>query len=59
MDALFDTSILIDCLNGIEHARDELRRYRWASISPIPFVEVLVGASPAKDAAVRIPYSLS
>ncbi|MCA1755521.1 MAG: type II toxin-antitoxin system VapC family toxin [Spirochaeta sp.] len=53
MDALFDTNIIIDYLNGIELARGELQRYRRVFISPITFVEVLVGTSPSNDVVVR------
>lgn len=53
MEALLDTNIIVDYLNGIEHAREELRRYQRAFISPITFVEVLVGTSLANDTVVR------
>ncbi len=53
MEALFDTNIIIDYLNGIEDARAELKRYRRVFISPISYVEVLVGTSAANDLAVR------
>ncbi|MFW5994531.1 MAG: type II toxin-antitoxin system VapC family toxin [Spirochaetia bacterium] len=53
MEALFDTIIIIDYLNGVEAARVELARYRRVYISPITFVEVLVGTSPANDMTVR------
>jgi len=45
MKALFDTNILIDYLNGIEAARNELRLYDRPSISSITWMEVMVGAS--------------
>jgi len=45
MKALFDTNILIDYLNGIEAARNELRLYDRSSISIITWMEVMVGAS--------------
>lgn len=44
VNALLDTNILIDYLNAIPQARDELRRYDAASISIITWIEVLVGA---------------
>lgn len=44
MDALFDTNILIDALNGISNADDEYRRYEHVFISPITWMEVLIGA---------------
>lgn len=54
MKALFDTNILIDYLNGIEAARDEMARYETAMISPITWMEVMVGAaSEDEDIALR------
>ncbi|HZZ34594.1 MAG TPA: type II toxin-antitoxin system VapC family toxin [Caulobacteraceae bacterium] len=47
MKALFDTNILIDFLNGVDVARDELHRYDVRTISIISWMEVLVGADPA------------
>ncbi|MDQ6958812.1 MAG: type II toxin-antitoxin system VapC family toxin [Mariprofundaceae bacterium] len=44
MKALFDTNILIDYLNGIEAARDELALYDKPSISSITWMKVLAGA---------------
>ena len=51
--ALFDTNILIDFLNGIPQARDEIARYEGKSISIITWMEVLVGASKAVEAQTR------
>ncbi len=45
MKALFDTNILIDYLNGIEAAREEIGRYDNPMISPITWMEVMVGTS--------------
>lgn len=45
MKALFDTNILIDYLNGIEAARNELAFYEQPMISSITWMEVMVGAS--------------
>jgi predicted nucleic acid-binding protein len=53
MKALFDTNILIDYLNGIEAAREEISRYQDPMISPITWMEVVVGASDAEQDAVR------
>lgn len=53
LEALFDTNIIIDYLNGIPESRAELARYRRVFISPITFVEVLVGTSQASDVTVR------
>jgi len=43
MNALFDTNILIDYLNGIDAAREEIARYPKPCISPITWIEVMVG----------------
>jgi predicted nucleic acid-binding protein len=53
MKALFDTNILIDYLNGVEPAREELRRYQEQLISPISWMEVMVGTRGEHEAAVR------
>lgn len=47
--ALFDTNILIDYLNGVPQARDELTRYAAKSISIVTFMEVLIGAADAME----------
>jgi hypothetical protein len=49
MKALFDTSILIDYLNGIAEAQTELERYHQRSISLVTWMEVLVGSRDAED----------
>jgi predicted nucleic acid-binding protein len=51
--ALFDTNILIDYLNAVPQARDELGRYETRSISVVTWMEVLVGAPPDVEAATR------
>jgi predicted nucleic acid-binding protein len=51
--ALFDTNILIDFLNSIPQARDEIARYREKSISIITWMEVLVGANEDVEARTR------
>ncbi|MFC0220480.1 type II toxin-antitoxin system VapC family toxin [Pseudochelatococcus lubricantis] len=43
--ALFDTNILIDHLNGIPQAREEIGRFESRAISIITWMEVMVGAS--------------
>ena len=53
MRALFDSNILIDYLNGIAAAKAELARYESPAISVITWIEVLVGAAPAAEAATR------
>lgn len=51
--ALFDTNILIDYLNGVELAQDELKRYSQKAISIITAMEVLIGARPDVEAGTR------
>ena len=58
MKALLDTNILIDYLNGIEAARDELARWEQPPslqplISVVTWMEVLVGAGPEDEPEVR------
>lgn len=53
MRALLDTNILIDYLNGIEAARTEIARYPEVYISPITWMEVMVGVDAADDKVVR------
>ena len=50
---LFDTNILVDYLNGIAPARDELARYGEPAISIVSWMEVLIGAAPAVEPATR------
>jgi hypothetical protein len=50
---LFDTHILIDYLNGIPQARDEIARYSDKAISLITWMEVLVGATPQTEIAIK------
>lgn len=49
MKALFDTNILVDYLNGIVQARDELKRYNSRLISLITWMEVLIGCRSADE----------
>ena len=53
MKALLDTNILIDYLNGIEAAREEISRYDSPLISPITWMEVMVGTSDAEQDTIR------
>jgi hypothetical protein len=53
VNALFDTNILIDFLNGVPQARDEIARYLGKYISIITWMEVMVGASPEVEARTR------
>lgn len=50
---LFDTNILIDYLNGIPQARDEIARYSDKAISLITWMEVLVGATPQTEVVIQ------
>lgn len=53
LKALFDTNILIDFLNGIPQARDEIARYRGKSISIVTWMEVMVGADADVETSTR------
>jgi predicted nucleic acid-binding protein len=52
MKGLFDTNILIDYLNGIETAQQELERYQKRLISIVTWMEVLAGAHDEAEADV-------
>jgi predicted nucleic acid-binding protein len=51
--ALFDTNILIDYLNAIPEAREELNRYTERAISIVTWMEVMVGAEGRLEAPTR------
>jgi predicted nucleic acid-binding protein len=51
--ALLDTNILIDFLQFVPAARDELKRYEDRAISIITWMEVLVGAPQPATRATR------
>jgi hypothetical protein len=51
--ALLDTCILIDHLNGVPEARDEIARYASPLISVVTWMEVLVGARPEVEETTR------
>ena len=53
MKVLFDTNILIDYLNGIELAREEIQRHEDKRISAITWMEVMAGAKEDEIASVR------
>lgn len=54
MRALFDSDILIDALQGIPRALEELERYEECLISRVTWIEILVGAdSGTKQEAFR------
>lgn len=43
--ALFDTNILIDHLNAVPKAREEIARFEKRAVSIITWIEVMVGAN--------------
>jgi hypothetical protein len=49
MKAVFDTNILVDYLNGLDQAADELGRYGQRLISQITWMEVLVGCRDEEE----------
>jgi predicted nucleic acid-binding protein len=51
--ALFDTNILVDYLNGVSEAKEELERYDARAISIITWMEVMAGARPEVEAQTR------
>jgi len=51
--ALFDTNILVDFLNAVPEAREELERYDEKAISIVTWMEVMVGADPGVEEATR------
>jgi predicted nucleic acid-binding protein len=51
--ALFDTNILIDYLNAVPEAREELNRYTERAISIVTWMEVMVGAEGRLEALTR------
>ena len=53
MKALLDTNILIDYLNGIDAAREEICRYETPLISTVTWMEVLVGVNDDEQQAIR------
>jgi predicted nucleic acid-binding protein len=53
MKAVFDSNIVIDYLNGIPQAAQELAHYREAWISPITWLEAQVKAPPGLEDATR------
>ena len=54
MNAVLDTNILIDYLNGVPEAKREIAAYDETFISVITWMEVLAGTSaPDEEAVVR------
>ena len=52
MRAVLDTNILIDHLNGVEQAEEELARYDERVISIVTWIEVLAGAPFGQETAL-------
>jgi predicted nucleic acid-binding protein len=52
LKGLFDTNVLVNYLQGIPAARDELNRYTARLISVITWMEVLAGCRDANEKAV-------
>jgi predicted nucleic acid-binding protein len=50
--ALFDTNILVDYLNGITQARDEIGMHEDGAVSVVSWMEVLVGGEGDEEEAV-------
>lgn len=53
MKALFDSTILIDYLNGIAAAKKEFQRYESRAISVVIWMEVMAGGELQADAITR------
>jgi len=53
MNAVFDTNIVIDALNGVASVDAEYRRYARVLISLITWMEVLVGAEKDETSVRR------
>lgn len=47
--AVFDTNILIDLLNGVVEANNEVGRYSQVAISRVSWIEVLTGVRDEED----------
>lgn len=50
MNAVFDTNILIDLLDGVPEARVEVRRHDRRAVSVVTWIEVLVGCRDVAEA---------
>jgi predicted nucleic acid-binding protein len=59
MSEVFDTNILIDHLNGITKATQELKRSARPAISVITWIEVMTGASSPDEEAVLRAFLLN
>jgi predicted nucleic acid-binding protein len=50
---LFDTNILIDYLNGVPDAEQEINRYREKAISLITWLEVMAGVTEHDEPLIK------
>lgn len=50
MNAVIDSNILIDNLNGVTAARTEIARYATVTISVVTWIEVMAGAADEGEA---------
>lgn len=50
---LFDTNILIDYLNGVPEAEQEIGRYREKAISLITWMEVMTGVTENDEPLIK------
>jgi predicted nucleic acid-binding protein len=53
MKALFDTNIIIDALNGLAAARQEIKAYPDVAVSVVSYVEVMAGTFARTEDAAR------
>jgi predicted nucleic acid-binding protein len=53
MNALLDTNILVDYLNGVPKAQQELKHYSNPCISAISWMEVMVGCTDKTEEGTR------
>ena len=53
LNALIDSDVLLDFLDGFAPAAEELRRYRRRFVSIISWMEVMTGARTPEDEATR------
>ena len=54
MNALLDSNILIDYLNGISEAKREIDSYATKSISIVTWLEVMTGTDASDEEATRL-----
>lgn len=57
MDAVFDSNILIDYLNGIPEAKLEMDLYSRKSISIVTWIEVMAGTDSSDEDPTRLALS--